>query len=101
MKKFAIFAVVAIWTTAAIGCRCGGFQPWRFGAPPISQTPVVGETVVTPPVYSQPDMAIPTPVAPSSGCGPGCGSCGGNSPPVLSGPQTLLPGPDTGLVLGQ
>jgi len=101
VKTFAIFAMVAILTTTGLGCRSDRFQPWRGSPPPTTQTPMFGGPAATGPIYGQPGMATVTSPAPSSGCGPGCTSCGPKPLQMFAGPQTALPGPVMEPALGQ
>jgi len=100
MKKLGVLMIVAILATSGPGCQSGGSRLWRNAPASTAASPIYDGMAVSP-VYSQPGMVATTPRAPSRGCGPGCSSCGGNSPQVLSGPQAFAPGPGTDPVLGQ
>ena len=89
MKKLVVLTILAVLAASAPGCQSGPSRLWRNG--PVS--------TAAPPAYD--GMAAMPPAAPSRGCGSGCRSCGGNSLPVLSGPQAFAAGPSTGPVLGQ
>lgn len=82
-------AVVMFLAASALGCQSGPSRLWGNG--PVSSA--------SPPVYG--GMAAMPLVAPSRGCGRGCSSCGGNSLPVLSGPQAFALGPAAGPVVEQ
>ncbi len=89
MKRLAVVTILAVLAVSALGCQSGSSRLWGNG--PVSSA--------SPPVYS--GMAAMPLVAPSRECGPGCSSCGGNSLPVLSGPQAFALGPAAGPVVEQ
>lgn len=80
MKKLFVLTFLAVVAVAVAGCQSRRAAPVPYGG------------IGTPSTVSP---------APSRGCGPGCGSCGGNTPQVLPGLQVFAPGPDTAPVLGQ
>ena len=100
MKKLVVLTIVAMLAASSPGCQSRRFCPWRNAATPAAPSITYDGMAASPPTYREPGMAAPS-LAPSRGCGPGCSSCGGNSPQVLSGPQAFAPGPNTGPVLGQ
>ena len=101
MKRLFVLTIVAILAAGGPGCQSRRCCPWRNGPVSTPVSPIYDGMGAPSPVYSQPAAAVTTPGAPSGGCGPGCSSCGGSSPQVLSGPQAYAPGPSTGPVIGQ
>jgi len=92
MKKLVILVAVGMLIAGAAGCQSRQFSSWR-NAP--AATTYNG--MAAPPVmYSEPGMTASSSPRPAGGCGPGCSSCGGRSPQVLSGPPTFVPGPNAG-----
>ncbi len=98
MKKLFVLTVVGVLIASAPGCRSGRCCPWRNAGAP---TTTYDGMPMPPPVYGGPTMAAPASAPPAGGCGPGCSSCGGNSPQVLSAPQQFAPGPNAGPIVGQ
>jgi hypothetical protein len=78
MKKLLVLTVVGLLTASALGCQCRRLFPWRNGAVPTARSATYDRVVMPPPTYSESAVVLPSVVAPSGGCGPGCGSCRGN-----------------------
>ena len=74
MKKFLVLTVAGMLIAGALGCQCRRFFPWRNAAVRTAPSATYDGAVMPPPTYSESAVVV----APSGGCGPGCGSCGGN-----------------------
>jgi hypothetical protein len=75
MKKVLVLVAVGMLIASGPGCQSCQYCPWRNA--PVSTATYDG-MAASPPMYSAPGMAAPTSLPPAGGCGPGCGSCGGN-----------------------
>jgi hypothetical protein len=79
MKRLLFLTVVSTFIVGTAGCR----QCNWFGRP---------SCAATTPTYSAPAMQMAPATSPPS-CGPGCNSCGSNSLPMLSDPQSYVSTP--------
>jgi len=98
MKRTIILAAVGMLIAGASGCQSRRFSPWRNA--PAAAAAYNGMAAPSL-MYSEPGLTASPSPRPAGGCGPGCSSCGGSSPQVLSGPQAFVPGPSAGPGLGQ
>jgi hypothetical protein len=98
MKKVVILAAVGMLIAGAAGCQSRRSFPWR-NAPGAAAT--YNGMAAPSLMYSDPGLTASPSPRPAGGCGPGCSSCGGSSPQVLSGPQAFVPNFSTGSGLGQ
>ena len=87
MKKLVVLTILAALAVSAPGCQSGPNRFWPH-APAPAAAPIAYD-----------EMAVMPPATRSRGCGPGCRSCGGNSLPVLSGPQEFAAESNVGPVL--
>lgn len=92
MKKIVILVAAGMLIAGAAGCQSRRSLPWRNAPAAATYNGMAAPSLM----YSDPGLTASPAPRPAGGCGPGCSSCGGSSPQVLSGPQAFVPGPGLG-----